>query len=109
MFILPSVPAMHPRRSSISVREAGVKRRSTRVKVGGDSKKADIYVSGLKPVEFTIDVRGDKVVLLDAIKGETKAIFRQLSAEKVATSNPGIRLWVAGKRSSSGAMYLSNG
>lgn len=83
-----------------SVREAGVKRRSIRVRVGGDSKKADIYVSGLKPVEFTIDGRGDKVVLLDAIKGETKAVFRQLSAEKVASSNPGVRLWVAGKRSS---------
>ena len=83
-----------------SVREAGVKRCSTRVRVGGDKKRADIYVSGLKPVEFTIDGRGDKVVLVDAVKGDVKAVFRQLSAEKVATSNPGIYLWVAAKRSS---------
>ena len=83
----------------ISVRQAGIQRRSARVKVGGDQKKADLYISGLRPVEFTVDVRGDKVVLLDAIKGETKATFRQLSPEQVTTSNPGIRLWVATKRS----------
>jgi len=83
-----------------SIREAGLKRHSTRVRIGGDSKKADLYVSGLKPVEFTVDGRGDKIVLLDAIKGETKAVFRQLSAERVASSNPGILIWVAGKRSS---------
>jgi hypothetical protein len=84
----------------VSVREAGKKRRSRRVKVGGDKKKADIYVDGLRPVEFTVDVRGDKVILADAIKGESKATFRQLSSEGVITSNPGIRLWVAAKRSS---------
>ncbi len=83
----------------ISVRQAGIQRRSARVKVGGDKKKADVYISGLRPVEFTVDVRGDKIVLLDAIKGETKAIFRQLSPEQVLTSNPGIRLWVATKHS----------
>jgi hypothetical protein len=82
-----------------SVRQVGIQRRSPRVKVGGDKKKADIYVSGLRPVEFTIDVRGDKVVLVDAGKGETKATFRHLSADQVTTSNPGIRLWVAAKRS----------
>ena len=81
-----------------SVREMGVKRRSNRVKIGGDSKKADIYVPGLKPVEFTVDDRGDRIVLADAFKGEARAVFRQLSAEKVATSNPGIRLCVAAKR-----------
>ena len=83
----------------ISVRQAGIQRRSARVKLGGDQKKADVYISGLRPVEFTVDVRGDKILLLDASKGEIKATFRQLSAEQVITSNPGIRLWVATKRS----------
>jgi hypothetical protein len=82
----------------ISVRDASVKRRSSHITVGGDKKKAAIYVSGLRPVEFTIEVRGDKVLLVDASKGDTRAVFRHLSAEKVATSNPGIRLYVAAKR-----------
>ena len=83
-----------------SVREAGIQRRTKRVRIGGDKKKADIYVAGLKAVEFSVEWRGDKIVLLDAFKGETKATFRQLSAEKVATSNPGVHIWVATKRSS---------
>ena len=76
----------------------GVKRHTNRVKIGGDSRKADIYVPGLKPVEFTVDDRGDRIVLADAVKGEARAVFRQLSAEKIATSSPGVRLCVAAKR-----------
>jgi len=82
----------------VSVRETGIKRHSARVKIGGDKKKADIYISGLRSVEFTVDVRGDKVVLVEAGKGEARGAFRHLTAEKVTTSNPGIRLWVAAKR-----------
>jgi hypothetical protein len=82
-----------------SLREVGIKRHTTRVKIGGDKKKADIYIPGLKPIEFKIEVRGDKIILADASKGEARGTFRQLSAEMVITSNPGIRLWTASKRS----------
>ncbi len=83
----------------VSVREAGVRRRHNRVKIGGDRRKADIVIPGLRAVEFVVIEKDDKILLTEANRGEVRAVFRQLAAEAVKTSNPEIKLWLAAKRS----------
>ncbi len=70
----------------------GMKRRKKRLKIGGDRQKADIYIRGLKPVEFSLDMEGEKVLLVDAKHGALKGTFRHLAPDEVQTSNPEIRL-----------------
>jgi hypothetical protein len=70
----------------------GMKRRKKRLKVGGDRRKADIFIRGLKPVEFSLDTEGEKVLLVDGKHGVLKGTFRHLAPDEVQTSNPEIRL-----------------
>lgn len=83
-----------------SVYEAGMSRRRSRVTIGGDRKKAHIYVQGLKPVEFRVE-RGkarDQVVLVDAESGTRKGTFADLPST-ISTSNPAVTLKIGLDRS----------
>lgn len=75
-----------------AVHEVGKKRRASKIKIGGDKKKAHIHVEGLKPVEFIVAQDDDKVVLLDAKNGLVRSTFRMLAPNRVTASNPDISL-----------------
>lgn len=77
-----------------SVRSIGLARRTNRVTIGGDQKKAHIYVKGLKPVEFVVVRQNGEVVILDAETGARKATFSDRAPSVVSTSNPDITLRV---------------
>lgn len=76
-----------------SVRSTGLARRTNRVTIGGDQKKAHIYVKGLKPVEFVVVRQNGEVVILDAETGARKATFSE-APSIVSTSNKYINLRV---------------
>ncbi len=59
---------------SRSVFSAGMDARKSRVTIGGDKKKDQIYVKDLQPGEFTVVQENDKVVL-QGKDGATKATF----------------------------------
>jgi len=75
-----------------SVYGVGMDKRTSRVTIGGDQKKAHIYVKGLKPLEFVVERQGDRVVLLDAEKGILKGTFSDRASTHVHTSNPDVTL-----------------
>jgi hypothetical protein len=75
-----------------SVQSAGLARRARRVTIGGDAKRAHIYVRGLKPVEFVVVKQNDRIVLLDAQTGTSKGIFDDRTSTIVSTSNGEITL-----------------
>jgi hypothetical protein len=75
-----------------SVHSAGMANRSNKVTVGGDRKKAHIYVRGLQPVEFYIVQQGDDVKVFGAGKGGAlKGTFRTTPSD-VSNSSPEVRL-----------------
>jgi hypothetical protein len=77
-----------------ALHEVGKKRRTSRIKIGSDAKRAHIHVEGMKPVEFIASHQDDKVVLLDAKSGAVKGNFRMLAPEQVLASNQEIRLFI---------------
>jgi hypothetical protein len=77
-----------------AIHEVGKKRRTSKIKIGGDKKKSHIHVEGLKPVEFIVVQQKDKVVLMDAKSGAVRGNFRMLAPEQVITSNPDISLFI---------------
>lgn len=83
-----------------SVYEAGMSRRKSQVTIGGDRKKAHIYVPGLKPVEFRIErhKERDQVVLVDAESGSRKGTFAD-QPSTIRTSNPDVTLKIGLDRS----------
>jgi len=83
----------------ISVRQVGLNRRKNKVTIGGDQKKAHIYVKDLKPVEFVVEKQGDRVVLLDAETGFRKGAFSDKAQSTVRTSNTDITLRIGLDRS----------
>lgn len=74
-----------------SVYSAGLAHRTNKVTVGGDRRKAHIYVRDLKPVEFYIVEQGNDVKIFDAEKGALKGTFRKTPGS-VSTSSPEVRL-----------------
>jgi von Willebrand factor type A domain len=82
----------------LDIYETGLRRRTRKVKIGGDKKKSHLFIAGLRPKEFVVKEKGGKVILVDAKRGDTKATFRQLTPEVVPTSNPEVILWIAIKR-----------
>jgi len=79
-----------------SVFQAGKSRRRSRVTIGGDRKKAHIYVQGLKPIEFRVerDKARNQVVLVDAESGTRKGAFADLSST-ISTSNSDVILKIS--------------
>ena len=79
-----------------SVFQAGKSRRRSRVTIGGDRKKAHIYVQGLKPIEFRVerDKARNQVVLVDAESGSRKGILADLPSA-ISTSNPDVILKIS--------------
>lgn len=69
----------------------GIANRTDQIKIGGDRKKAHLYVNGLKPVEFYITGKGGEVKIFDAEKGTLKGTFRDIPAD-VSTSNAEVKL-----------------
>jgi hypothetical protein len=69
----------------------GMAKRTDRITIGGDRKKAHIYVNGLKSVEFCITGKGKEVKILDAEKGTLKGTFRDIPND-VPTSNTDVKL-----------------
>jgi hypothetical protein len=78
-----------------SVRSAGISRRTRKVKIGGDQKKADIYVQGLKAVEFVVEDQKPRVVLLDAERGTLKGTFSDKGVNVIRTSDPQVTLRIS--------------
>ncbi len=70
----------------------GMAKRANRVTIGGDRKKAHIYVKNLEPVEFYIVKDGTDVKIFAAGKGGgMKGTFRPIPSD-VSTSKSEIRL-----------------
>lgn len=78
----------------VNTRPLGLLHRTDKITIGGDKRKAHIYIEGLKPIEFVVSQKEDKIYLTDHRTGAAKAVFRRLSPEEVATSNPAITLWI---------------
>lgn len=76
----------------VKVEEIWMKRRTNRVTIGGDRKKAHIYIPGLKPVEFVIAKKKDEVLLLNADSGAVQGAFGMLVPNSVNTSRVGVTL-----------------
>lgn len=72
----------------------GTERRKGKLSVGGDPRKSDIYIQGLRTPEFIIMNQGDKVVITDAKTGNVREIFKSLSVREVSTSKADIILAV---------------
>lgn len=87
-----------PKPELVSISELGVSARSSRIKIGSDERKAHLVISGLRSIEFVIGEKEDKPTLMD-FRGEPIVTIRQLTPEKVSTSNPEVKLWMASKRS----------
>ena len=83
-----------------SVYEAGMSRRKSQVTIGGDRKKAHIYVPGLKPAEFRVErhKERDQIVLVDAESGSRKGTFAD-QPSTIRTSNPDVTLKIGLDRS----------
>ena len=83
-----------------SVFHAGKTRRKSRVTIGGDRKKAHIYVKELKPIEFRVerDKARNQVLLVDAESGSRKGTFADLPST-ISTSNPDVILKISLDRS----------
>lgn len=82
-----------------SVYGVGMDRRTNKVTIGGDRRKAHIYMKGLKPVEFVVEQQEDRVVLLEAEKGILKGTFSDTAPTHVSTSSPDITLRICLDRS----------
>jgi hypothetical protein len=83
----------------ISIRQVGLNRRKNKVTIGGDQKKAHIYVKDLKPIEFVVEKQGEQAVLLDAETGFRKGTFSDKAQSSISTSNTGIALRISLDRS----------
>jgi hypothetical protein len=81
----------------IAIDEAGVKKRATRVTVGG-AHKATITVEGLQPVEFYIEKRGGNVALRENGEKEPFAFFDSVP-RMIHTSDPKVVLKIGLDRS----------
>ncbi len=75
----------------LSTYTVGMSRRKRKITIGGDRKKADIYVKDLKPVEFYVIQDGNDVKIFDAEKNTLKVIFRDTVAD-VTTSVAEVKL-----------------
>jgi len=77
-----------------AVHQVGKKRRTSKIKIGGDKRKSHIHIEGLRPVEFIVAQQKDKVVLLDAKTGAVRGNFRMLAPERVISFNQDISLFI---------------
>jgi len=71
----------------------GMSHRRRKIIIGGNRKKVDIYIKGLKPVEFYVIREGNTVNIFDAEKGIRKTTFRDIVTD-VTTSISDIKLRV---------------
>lgn len=71
----------------------GMRNRTNRVTIGGDKRRAHIYVAGLKPIEFMVVQQGNQVLLLDE-NGTRKSAFSERE-NTVRTSQADIRLKIS--------------
>ncbi len=69
----------------------GMAKLTNRITIGGDRKKAHIYVQGLKPVEFYVMGKGEQIQIFDAATGAMKGTFKDIPSD-VATSNIDVKL-----------------
>lgn len=76
----------------VDLYKLGTARRKNKISVGGDPKKADIYIQGLKTVEFFVMMQGEKVVISEAKSGNVRDTFKSLSVREVSTSNADITI-----------------
>lgn len=80
-----------------SVYATGLGKRTNRVKIGGDHKKAHIYIQGLEPVEFIVKRQGERTVLVYVKDGSTIAFSERLHSV-VRTSNSEVTLRIDADR-----------
>jgi hypothetical protein len=78
----------------VSIQEIGIERRTSSIKIGSDPKKAHLCVEKIKPVEFIVVNKEDKVVLLDAKTRKIRGTSGLTIPAKVETSNPEVILLV---------------
>lgn len=75
----------------LSTYSIGMSRRANRITIGGNRKKAHIFVSGLKPIEFYITGEEYIAKIFDAERGVIKGTLRDIPTD-ITTSNMDIRL-----------------
>ena len=78
----------------INLFELGTELRKNKISIGGEPKKVDIHIQGLKSTEFIVKVQGDQVVITDAKTGNVREAFRSLSIQEISTSNDDITIAV---------------
>lgn len=74
--------------------EVGMERRTNKIKIGSNPRKAHIVVEGLRPVEFVVLEEDDRVVLKDTKTRAVKETFGTIAPREVSTSHPQITLWI---------------
>ncbi|HZD55666.1 MAG TPA: hypothetical protein VE136_03010, partial [Anaerolineales bacterium] len=72
----------------------GMHRRTNKIKIGSNPRKAHIVIEGLRPVEFLVVEEDDKVVLKDTKTRAVKETFGTIAPREVSTSHPQITLWI---------------
>jgi hypothetical protein len=75
-----------------NVYNVGMRKLKDRIAIGGDKRKADIYVEGLKPVEFYVETQRGNSVLVDAGSGAVRGAFKDQPSGDLRTSNKDIKL-----------------
>ena len=73
----------------------GMQNRSSKITIGGDKKKAHIYVKGLQsPIEFEIERNGEEVVILNVINNK-KRVFKERTADQITSKSGDITIYLA--------------
>lgn len=78
----------------ISIFEIGKRYRTNRVTIGGDQKRAHIFIRKLQPLEFVVVERDENIYILNAKTSKIVETFSALSARKVLTSTDDVNLWI---------------
>ena len=72
----------------------GMERRTNKIKIGSNPRKAHIVIEGLRPVEFVVLEEDDNIVLKDVKSRTVKETFGTIAPRQVSTSHPQITLWI---------------
>ena len=72
----------------------GTVNRTRRIKIGGDRRKAHIYVKGLKPIEFIVERDSERITVTEYESGRTRQINPRGTVTRIGTSLSGVQLHI---------------
>jgi hypothetical protein len=78
----------------VSFRDVGMRRRKSRLVVGSDRRIVDIYIEGLRPVEFIVERKAVLTVLREP-EGADPFAFLDQTARLIHTGDPKIQIKVS--------------